>query len=66
MDSWMNDSFRVFEFTAKIEKAVDLISTYRHHIDFWREQIDWYHKMLGWLSGRNGEPEPPPPERKHP
>jgi hypothetical protein len=55
------EEFRRIRIVTKVERAEYLITTYREHIMFFRDQLNTYHNLLGRIGERLGEPEPEEP-----
>jgi hypothetical protein len=63
MDERDDIEFRRMQITMEIERAEELIETYRTNITFYRKYVDHRQRLLGHLAERLGEPEPEEGER---
>jgi hypothetical protein len=57
MDNTEADNFRRIQLVSEVDRAKGLIAKYREGIDYYRRKLDEYHKSLGHIAERLGEPE---------
>jgi hypothetical protein len=57
MDNTEADNFRRIQLVSDVERAEGLIAQYRNGIDHYRRRLNGYHKLLGHIAERLGEPE---------
>ncbi len=55
------DEFRRMQPVVEVERANRLIGSYLEHIEFYRNDLDHFHHLLGRIGQRLGDPEPEGP-----